>query len=159
MSTFTKTDGTGHQHAPAAVVGRTAIVGVVAGLVFGVLLQFLLGRMTAIGAMYTLGEPSLTVGWVAHVFHSALFGAFFGLLADTDRFRAAATGLAPAAGLGATYAAGLWAVNVVFVWPLWLNATTFGAQIPFPNLAGMPLVGHLVWGVLLGAGTAVVLSR
>jgi len=159
MSTFTKAEGTGHQHAPIAVVGRTAVVGVVAGLVFGVLLQLVIGRMTAIGAMYTLGEPSLTVGWVAHVFHSALFGAFFGLLADTSRLRDAATRLVPAAGLGAAYAAGLWAVNVVFVWPLWLNATTFGTQIPLPNLASMPLVGHLVWGVILGAGTAIALSR
>jgi hypothetical protein len=159
MSTFTKTDGTGHQHGPTAVVGRTAVVGVVAGLVFGVLLQLVIGRMTAIGAMYTLGEPSLTVGWVAHLFHSALFGAFFGLLADTGRLRDAATSFLPGAGLGAAYAAGLWAVNVAVIWPLWLNATSFGAQIPFPNLAIMPLVGHLVWGVLLGAGTVVALSR
>jgi hypothetical protein len=159
MSVFTETDRTGHQHTPAAVVGRTAVVGVVAGLAFGVLLQFVVGRMTAIGAMYTLGEPSLTIGWVAHVFHSGLFGAFFGLLADTGRLRDVATNLVPATGLGVAYAAGLWAVNVVFVWPLWLNATTFGAQIPLPNLAVLPLVGHLVWGVLLGAGTAFALSR
>lgn len=159
MSTFTNADATGHQHTPIAVVGRTAVVGVVAGLVFGVLLQLVIGRMTAIGAMYTLGEPSLTIGWLAHLFHSALFGAFFGLLADSDSFRTAATSLVPAAGVGAAYAVALWAVNVVFVWPLWLNATSFGTQIPFPNLAATPLVGHLVWGVLLGAGTAVVLSR
>jgi hypothetical protein len=132
---------------------------VVAGLVFGVLIQFRLERMTAIGAMYTLGDPSLTVGWIAHLFHSALFGAFFGLLADTGRLREAATNVAPAAGLGAAYAAGLWAVNIVFVWPLWLNATTFGAEIPLPNLAVMPLIGHVIWGVLLGGLTAVALSR
>jgi hypothetical protein len=159
MSTFTNADGTGRTHTLTAVVGRTAAVGVVAGVVFGVLLQVVIGRMTAIGAMYTLGEPSLTVGWVAHVFHSALFGAFFGLLADSSRLRDAATRLAPATALGAAYAAGLWAVNVVFVWPLWLNATTFGTQIPFPNLAVMPLVGHVVWGLVLGAGTAVALVR
>jgi|AntDeeMetagen681_2_1112603.scaffolds.fasta_scaffold13687_2 hypothetical protein len=159
MSTFTNADESVTRHSPSTVVGRTAAVGVVAGLVFGVMLQFVLGRMTAIGAMYTLGDPSLTIGWIAHGFHSALFGAFFGLLADTDTFRRATTSLPHGVTLGAVFAAGLWLVNVVVVWPLWLNSTTFGAQIPFPNLAPMPLVGHLVWGVLLGAGTVAVLSR
>jgi two-component system OmpR family sensor kinase len=159
MSTFTNADEPGHQYRPTAVVGRTALVGVLAGLVFGAGMQFVMGRMTAIGAMYTLGDPSLTVGWVAHLFHSALFGAFFGLVADTRRINRYATQLAPSVGLGALYATGLWFVNVVFVWPLWLNSVTFGAQIPLPNLAVMPLVGHLVWGVLLGAGTAIALSQ
>lgn len=135
------------------------MVGVLAGLVFGAIIQLGLGRMTAIGAMYTLGDPSLTVGWLAHGFHSALFGAFFGLLADTDRVRGYATSVPASAALGAAFAVALWAVNIVFVWPVWLNAVSFAADFSVPNVAVMPLVGHLVWGVLLGAGTAIALSR
>lgn len=159
MSTHTSSEESVTDLAPTAVVGRAAVVGVLAGVAFGVVMQFVLGRMTAVGAMYTLGDPSLSIGWVAHLGHSALFGAIFGLLADTGAVRERARRLAPAAGLGAAFATALWLVNVVLVWPLWLNSVGFGATVPFPNLAVLPLAGHLVWGVLLGAGTAVALSR
>ena len=159
MSTQTTTDTSTLEYGPTAVVARTALVGVAAGLVFGVLIQFQLGRMTAIGAMYTLGDPSLTVGWVAHVFHAALFGAFFGVLVDTGALREHAIELAPSVALGAAYATALWLVNIGLVWPVWLNAVSFGTALPVPNVAVMPLVGHLIWGVLLGAGTAIALSR
>ncbi|WP_323677778.1 hypothetical protein [Halorubellus sp. PRR65] len=159
MSTHTTADASTLDHGPTAVVGRAALVGVLAGLAFGALVQFQLGRMTAIGAMYTLGDPSLTVGWIAHLFHAALFGAFFGVLVDTGVVREHATRLAPGVALGAAYATALWLVNIGLVWPLWLNAVGFGADLPVPNVAAMPLVGHLVWGVLLGAGTAIALSR
>jgi hypothetical protein len=159
MSTHATTDASTLEYGPIAVAGRTALAGVLAGLAFGVLIQFQLGRMTAIGAMYTLGDPSLTVGWVAHVFHAALFGAFFGVLVDTGRLREHATDLAPGVALGAAYATALWLVNVGLVWPVWLNAVSFATDLPVPNLAPMPFVGHLVWGVLLGAGTAVALAR
>jgi len=159
MSTYNSADDSVTDLAPTAVVGRTAVVGVLAGLAFGAIMQFALGRMTAVGALYTLGEPSLSVGWVAHLAHSALFGAIFGLLADTAAVREHARRLAPAAALGAAFATALWLGNVVVVWPLWLNSVGFATTVPFPNLAVMPLVGHLVWGALLGAGTAVALSR
>jgi hypothetical protein len=155
MSAYATDDGS--RTTTTTRVGLAAAAGILAGLVFGVLIQFRLERMTAIGAMYTLGEPSLTAGWIAHMFHSALFGAFFGLVADVERTRSLFESALTAAGAGAVYAAGLWAVYIVFVWPLWLNATSFGAQIPFPNLAVMPLVGHLVWGALLGAAFHAVL--
>lgn len=106
--------------------------------------------MTAIGAMYTLGEPSLTTGWIAHVFHSAIFGAFFGFIAEWRRAANVLENPLGAAGVGALFAVGLWAVNIVFIWPLWLNAVSFQQTIPMPNLAPMPLVGHVIWGLLLG---------
>jgi hypothetical protein len=159
MATFTTTDESTLDLTPTAVVARAAVVGVLAGVVFGVMIQQLLGRMTAIGAMYTLGEPSLTTGWIAHLFHSALFGAIFGVAVDSNALRSYATRAHTGLALGGAYATGLWLVNIVFIWPLWLNSVGFGTQIPFPNLAPMPLVGHLVWGALLGLGTAIALSR
>ncbi|WP_256296040.1 hypothetical protein [Haloarchaeobius salinus] len=129
---------------------RAGAAGLLAGVAFGLLIQFRLQRMTAIGAMYTLGDPSLTVGWVAHILHSVVFGALFGLLVDRPPLRQHVWKYHGGVGLALAYAVALWAVNIVFLWPLWLNGVGFGADLPLPNLARMPLVGHVVYGLLLG---------
>ncbi|WP_135821910.1 hypothetical protein [Halostella litorea] len=128
-----------------------ALAGVVAGLAFGLLIQFRLQRMTAIGAMYTLGEPSLSVGWVAHVVHSALFGALLGLVVDREPLRTAVRNPLKGAGAGVAYGLALWAVNIVFLWPLWLNGVGLSGAPEVPFLGVMPLVGHVVYGGLAGA--------
>lgn len=130
-------------------VTRAAIAGVAAGVVFGLLIQFRLERMTAIGAMYTLGSPSLSVGWIAHIVHSALFGALFAIVTGygLSEYARRPTTAVP---LAAAYGGALWAVNIVFIWPAWLNGVGLSNAPPLPNVAPMPLVGHLVWGALLG---------
>lgn len=133
-------------------VQRGALGGIVAGVVMGLMLQFLIGRMTAIGALYTLGDPSLTIGWVAHILHSALFGAFFAVFDGHRRLGEQVGQPLGAVGSGVGYATLLWAVNVVFIWPVWLSAVSIGDAPSVPNLAVMPLVGHVVYGALLGLG-------
>jgi hypothetical protein len=134
--------------------------GLVAGVVMGVLVQVVMGQMTAIGALYTLGEPSLTVGWVAHLFHSALFGAVFGVAAGPARVERLVEGYAAGLLSGAAFATTLWAVNIVFVWPLWQNSVGLGvAAPPVPNLAVQPLVGHVVYGAILGLVVVALSSK
>lgn len=127
-----------------------AVAGLVGGLVFGLLVQFGLQRMGTIGAMYTLGEPSASVGWIAHAVHSVLFGAVFGLAVDRPLFDGVASRLAGSVGLGLAYGTLLWAVNIVVLWPLWLNAVSVPDAPALPFLALLPLVGHLVYGGLTG---------
>lgn len=129
---------------------EAAVAGVTAGVVFGLFIQFALGRMTTIGALFTLGEQHLTVGWTAHLLNSAIFALVYALLTRLSPLRSLAD--APATGLttGAAYGVGLWFVNIGFVWPLWLNAVGV-TSLPVPNLGALgPLAGHLVWGALLG---------
>jgi len=145
-------------HSPVRKLQHGVVAGVVAGVVFGLVVQFALGRMTAIGAMYTLGEPSLSVGWVAHIGHSVLFGAFFGVLGG-PRLASFLDGYPAGAVSGMAYAAVLWAVNIVVLWPLWLGAVSLTGAPGFPNLAPRPLVGHLVYGLLLGVVVAYLGSR
>jgi hypothetical protein len=139
-----------------AVVVWGAVAGIAAGALFGLLIQFGLNRMTAIGAMYTLGEPSLTVGWVAHMGHSALFGAIFGVVVDRNSLREYVGPYHTSVGLAVVYGVALWAVNIVFIWPLWLNNVGFSADLPIPNVAVMPLVGHVVYGVVSGLVLAIL---
>jgi hypothetical protein len=130
---------------------RAALAGVAAGVVFGLMIQFVLERMTAIGAMYTLGEPSVSVGWVAHMAHSALFGVVFAVVTWWRPLEERVGSPAGSSLAGAGFGFVLWFVNIGFVWPLWLNAVGV-EMLSFPYLAPRPLVGHLIWGVLLGAG-------
>ncbi|WP_323191191.1 hypothetical protein [Halostella sp. PRR32] len=127
-----------------------AITGVIAGLVFGLLIQFRLERMTAIGAMYTLGEPSLSAGWVAHVFHSALFGGLFGLVIDREPLRSWGRNPLTNAGQGLAFGVLLWGINIVFLWPLWLNSVGVPNAPELPFLGVMPLLGHVIYGGLTG---------
>jgi hypothetical protein len=132
--------------------------GLVAGLAMGAMLQFVLGVMPAVGALYTLGEPSLTVGWVAHLVHSVLFGAVFAVIGGPALLGDYLDGYAAGVVSGAAFGTALWAVNVVVIWPLWLSAVSLSGGPGFPYLAVQPLVGHLVYGVLLGV-VVTVLAR
>lgn len=130
---------------------NAALAGILAGIVFGLLIQFVIQRMPAIGALYTLGEPSLTVGWVAHFAHSAIFGVAFGVVSWWAPVAKRTTSAVGSSLAGAGYGATLWLVNIVFIWPLWLNAVGV-EMLPFPYLASVrPLFGHLLWGGLMGA--------
>lgn len=147
MSTETKVFG---ESRDSSAIKIGALAGLIGGVVFGLMVQFGLERMGTIGAMYTLGEPSASVGWVAHVVHSVLFGAAFGLVVDRPLFDDVAASIPGSVGLGLAYGTALWAVNIVVLWPLWLNAVSVPDAPALPFLAVLPLVGHLVYGGLTG---------
>jgi len=145
----TETRSAFDSYSPTTRLQHGVVGGALAGIVFGLVIQLALGRMTAIGAMYTLGDPSLSVGWVAHIAHSVLFGAFFAVLGG-PRLVSVLDGYAAGAVSGAAYGVALWAVNIVVLWPLWLSAVSLSTAPSVPYLAPRPLVGHLVYGLLLG---------
>lgn len=127
-----------------------SLSGFLAGVVFGVQIQFVLGVMPAIGAMYTLGEPSLTVGWVAHVVHAIGFGVFYAFVASHSGISDYT--FDPKYGIlaGVLFGFVLWSVNIVWIWPMWLGEVGAGAGLSAPNLAVKPLIGHVIWGALVG---------
>jgi uncharacterized membrane protein YagU involved in acid resistance len=137
-----------------------AVAGLLAGVVFGVMIQFVLERMTTIGALYTLGEPSLSVGWLAHLVHSAVFAVVYAGLARFGVFGSYADRLPSGVATGAAFGFVLWFVNIGLVWPVWLN--TVGVSqlaVPYHLQAQQPLVGHLLWGGILGALVPVLRDR
>lgn len=135
---------------PNRMVYRAAVLGVVAGSAFGVLIQFGLGMMGTIGALVTLGEPSVSIGWVVHVTNSALFGALFGLLVERGPLRRHVLRPTTAPVVGAAYGLALFSVNIVFLWPAALDSLVGFAAPSVPYFAVGPLVGHLLYGSLLG---------
>jgi hypothetical protein len=128
--------------------------GLIAGLIFGVAMQVMTapapdgGRMPVMAMVaMVLRSEDLAVGWLYHLFNSAVIGAIFGWLLGN---------------LAHSYPAGIgWGALYGFVW--WI----LGGLILMPLLLGMPvfaplmmaemrpvalgsLLGHLVYGFILG---------
>jgi uncharacterized membrane protein YagU involved in acid resistance len=131
----------------AGLLGGTA-----GGIVFGAMLAMNMPDVlgVAIPSMYGFAPPpNALAGWAIHVGHAAVLGVVFaGLVGVVDLTRASARKQV-AAGLG--YGVLAWVVLAAVVMPIWLSAVGSPADPPLPNLNPMSLVGHAVYGVVLGA--------
>ncbi|WP_440008062.1 histidine kinase [Halomicrococcus sp. SG-WS-1] len=131
------------------------LAGVGAGIAMGLLIQFVMGIMPVIGALY--GVESLAAGWIAHLLHSVAFALVFAAVVSRPPLSKYAESTASVTGLGLAYGVVLWLVAAAIVMPIWMGLV--GLPSPgVPNVNPQSLVGHLVYGVLLG-GLYAALSR
>lgn len=126
---------------------RTVPIGIACGLaggvVFGLMMQ-LMGMLGMVGML--VGSGSLVVAWLVHLVISAGIGGGFGLVL-APRVR----GLAGGVGLGAAYGFVWWVLG-----PLLLMPASMGMPLlRLDGAAWQSLLGHLVFGVVLGAVVAV----
>ncbi|MXV63621.1 hypothetical protein GS429_16455 [Natronorubrum sp. JWXQ-INN-674] len=146
-----------------------AVGGAIGSLLFGVLLWLVDPTIISEGipAIYGL-EPAGTAGWLFHLGHGLVLGSIFGLLvtrrpifgtlmADVE------TGFIDAMGpglrltlAGFVYGLAVWAVLPVIVLPIWMSLGIGDAG--FPAFAFGTLVGHLLYGLLLGALFALIVE-
>jgi hypothetical protein len=139
--------------APVVALPARVVAGIVGGLaggvVFGIMMQAW-GMMPMV-AMLVKSE-SVGVGWLVHLFNSAVFGAIFAVL--VGRW---ATAVLPAAVIGLVYGVVWWVLGALLIMPAWLgmNAMIFDLN----TTAWRSLGGHLVYGLLLGVGYALVGPR
>jgi hypothetical protein len=129
--------------------------GIAGGVVFGVLMQTT-GALPGVASLY--GLEGLTWAWVAHLFHSIVFGLVFGGIVTGTNLRRYADSVTASTGLGAGYGVALWFVAAAVAMPLWMGAIGMDAPA-IPNLDPMSLVGHVVYGVVLGAVFAALYRR
>jgi hypothetical protein len=130
------------------------VAGLAGGLVFGLMMHMMVaptpdgGRipmMAMIGQI--IGSPSVTVGWIYHLFNSAVIGAMFGWLLG-NQVRDFGSGL----GWGAAYGLGWWVLGGLVLMPVLLGMAAF-APLTVPNMRGVAmgsLIGHLLYGLTLG---------
>jgi uncharacterized membrane protein YagU involved in acid resistance len=133
---------------PARVIAGIA-GGLAGGVVFGILMQ--VWDMLPMVAMLVNSE-SVGVGWLVHLFNSALFGAIFAVLVG----RWAAT-LVPAVGLGLAYGVLWWVLGALLIMPAWLGMNEMIFELN--TTAWRSLVGHLAYGLLLGVVYALLGPR
>ena len=126
--------------------------GLAGGAVFGAMMA-MMGMLPMIGKM--VGHPSAVTGFLVHLGISAVIGASFAILFDR-LVQSASGGL----GYGLFYGAIWWLLGPLTLMPLMMgmgfgvnwNATAASQMLP-------SLVGHLIYGAILGVSYAWLQSR
>lgn len=121
--------------------------GLVGGLGFGVLMQLM--DMIPMVAML-VGSESVAVGWIVHLGISALFGLTYAVL-----FFRWADRIALGVPLGIAYGVVWWVLGALLIMPAQLGMPTFVLN----TTAWQSLLGHAVYGLLLGLTYAAVRGR
>ena len=120
----------------AGVIG-----GIAGGVVFGMLMQ-MMGMMPMIAMM--VGSESVLVGWILHLIISAVTGVLFVMM-----FGSKVSTNADGVRYGLIYGLIWWVLGPLVIMPVILG---MGIQIQnaFGQTQLMSLMGHLVFGVILG---------
>jgi uncharacterized membrane protein YagU involved in acid resistance len=131
-----------------------AIAGVVGGIVFGVTMSMMKAPTPDGGSMPMMAmvamvvrSQSITVGWIYHLFNSAVIGGLFALVLGS-RVHSTASGI----GWGAAWGVVWWVLGALVMMPVLLGMEPFAAlKMPAMRPVAMgSLVGHLVFGVITG---------
>jgi hypothetical protein len=135
--------------------GAGALAGIIAGLIFGVMMQLMTaptpdGREVPMMMMVAqvVKSDSIAVGWLYHLFNSAVIGGIFGWL-----FGGRAAGHAgPGAGWGLVYGFAWWILGGLILMPVFLGMRAFAPLMmpPMRPVAIGSLMGHLIYGLVLG---------
>jgi hypothetical protein len=140
------------------------LAGLLAGMVFGVMMQLMHAPAPNGGEVpmmmmvaQVVKSDSLAVGWIYHLFNSAMIGAIFGWLLGGR----AAGRPGVAAGWGAGYGVAWWILGGLILMPLFLGMPAFAPlRMPMMRPVAMgSLVGHLGFGVALGFAFAWLSTR
>jgi hypothetical protein len=136
-------------------IGASVGAGVLAGIVFGMMMHMMSaptpdgGRMPMMAMIgQIVGSPTVAAGWLYHLFNSAVIGAMFGYLLG-DRVHTYAAG----SGWGAAYGFVWWILGGLILMPVLLGMPAFAPLMmpPMRMVAMGSLIGHLIFGVVLGA--------
>ena len=139
-------------------VAASVIAGLMAGVVFGMMMQMMsaptpdggqMPMMAMVGQI--VGPATIGVGWLYHLFNSAVIGAIFGWLLGQRVYS-----YGSALGWGAAYGFVWWIVGGLILMPILLGMPAFAPLMmpPMRMVAIGSLVGHLIFGLVLGAAFA-----
>lgn len=137
---------------------RKVTAGVVAGLIAGVLFGLMLQMMTVpaengmrmsmmVLVAKVVRSDSIAVGWLYHLFNSAVIGAVFAAVLG-DRIR----GYGGGAAWGIAYGVVWWVLGAQILMPLLLGMPAFASlrMAPMRMMALGSLMGHMIYGLVLG---------
>ncbi len=149
-----------------------ALGGVAGALVLGVLLWLAEPAIVeaSIPALYGL-DPTPVGGWVLHLLHGAIIGLVFAAVTErrivrtyleadveTQALRFAGAPLRTA-GFGVVFGLAIWAVLPLIVMPLWIGMVGDPDVPVMPDLIVESLLGHLLYGAIVGAVYGAIVRR
>lgn len=130
--------------------------GLAAGVVFGLIMQFSTAPTPDGGTIpgmqmvaMVVGSDSIAVGWLYHLFNSAVIGGLFAWL-----FGSRILGYAGGVTYGAIWGVVWWVLGGLILMPVLLGMPAFAPlrMAPMRSMAMGSLVGHLIYGLILGGG-------
>jgi hypothetical protein len=112
------------------------------------------GAIAMVGQV--VGSPTVVTGWIYHLFNSAVIGAIFGLLAARREL-----GYGAGLGFGAAYGFIWWILVGLILMPMFLGMQAFAPLMmePMRPVALGSLMGHLIYGLILGGVYVAVLEK
>jgi len=139
------------------------VAGLTGGIVFGMMMQIMsaptpqggqMPMMAMVAMVVRSGSP--LVGWLYHLFNSAVIGAIFGWLFG-GRVQSFVAGL----GWGAVYGFVWWILGALILMPVFLGMPPFAPLLmaPMRSVAVGSLVGHVIFGIILGGGFVMLKHR
>ena len=130
---------------------QRVMVGAMGGLVAGMVFGMMMNMLNMIGSIAMLvGSKSNAVGWTVHLLISMVIGVAFSLLLE-KKLKSYSAGI----GYGMAYGMFWWVLGGLILMPAKLNMPLF----QFGKMAWESLMGHLVFGMVLGALTVAIPSR
>jgi uncharacterized membrane protein YagU involved in acid resistance len=133
-----------------SLTARRVAYGVAGGLVGGVVFGIMMTALGMIGMIAGLvGSSSVAVGWIVHLAIASFIGAVYGLVAGG--VRNIGLGLL----LGAAYGLLWWVLGGLLLMPAGMGMPVLVVNAVAVN----SLIGHLAYGVVLGAVVAVLARR
>lgn len=141
-------------------IANGIVAGLIGGIIFGIMMQMMTAPTPEGGQMPMMAmvakvvrSDSVAVGWLYHLFNSAVIGGIFGWLLGT-RSHTFGAGL----GWGAVYGFAWWIIGGLILMPLLLGMPPFAPlqMAPMRPVAMGSLAGHLIYGVVLGGGLAIL---
>lgn len=141
-----------------------AVAGLGAGIAMGLFMHFVLGMMSLIGGM--VGFESAPVGWLVHLFNSAIFGIVFVPLANSQLVREMTNDLDGCFCLGIVHGAVLGLVTGGLLLPISMQlAGSTAVPIPLLPVPGLGAnfefalifaLAHLLYGLVLGGSYSIL---
>lgn len=140
----------------------SALAGVVGTIAFGAFFLAIGNTGTiamAIPALYGLTGPSLAIGGIIHLIHGAVLGVVYAAIVSVTGYGHHLDDVKKATIWGLGYGAATTVLLAAILMPVWLSTVGFPNAPNAPNFNPMGLVGHLIYGAVLGASYPLIRNK